>query len=164
MSSEWILRMPWQHRCRVLYAKIVAISWLALELAGPSTIRHRLNLNQSRTNCSKNLNSYVMIVREMGPWPEGFIFRSLLSWIKWDMFICNMWEDTVVTRDFCQYYACFRSYEEHDSMTHVRSSLCTNIIIHQSYDMIWWREKTVQFVWKKFLSICMHWNVMPAII
>ena len=41
---------------------------------------HRLNLNQSKTNCPKNLNSDGLIVREMGPWPEC-IFRSLLQFL-----------------------------------------------------------------------------------
>ena len=41
---------------------------------------HRLNLNQSKTNCRKNLNSDGLIVREMGPWPEC-IFRSLLQFL-----------------------------------------------------------------------------------
>ena len=39
---------------------------------------HRLKLNQSKTNCPKNLNSDGLIVREMGPWPKR-IFRSLLE-------------------------------------------------------------------------------------
>ena len=42
--------------------------------------RHRLNSNQSKTNCPKNLNSDGLIVREMGPWPEC-IFRSLLQFL-----------------------------------------------------------------------------------
>ena len=41
---------------------------------------HRLNSNQSKTNCPKNLNSDGLIVREMGPWPEC-IFRSLLQFL-----------------------------------------------------------------------------------
>ena len=41
---------------------------------------HRLNLNQSKTNCPKNLNSDGLIVSEMGPWPEC-IFRSLLQFV-----------------------------------------------------------------------------------
>ena len=41
---------------------------------------HQLNLNQSKTNCPKNLNSDGLIVREMGPWPEC-IFRSLLQFL-----------------------------------------------------------------------------------
>ena len=41
---------------------------------------HRLNLNQSKTNCPKNLNSDGLIVREMGSWPEC-IFRSLLQFL-----------------------------------------------------------------------------------
>ena len=41
---------------------------------------HRLNLNRSKTNCPKNLNSDGLIVREMGPWPEC-IFRSLLQFL-----------------------------------------------------------------------------------
>ena len=41
---------------------------------------HRLNSNQSKTNCPKNLNSDGFIVREMGPWPEC-IFRSLLQYL-----------------------------------------------------------------------------------
>ena len=41
---------------------------------------HWLNLNQSKTNCPKNLNSDGLIVREMGPWPEC-IFRSLLQFL-----------------------------------------------------------------------------------
>ena len=41
---------------------------------------HRLNLNQSKTNCPKNLNYDGLIVREMGPWPEC-IFRSLLQFL-----------------------------------------------------------------------------------
>ena len=46
-----------------------------------SAIRwHRLNSNQSKTNCPKNLNSDGLIVREMGPWPEC-IFRSLLQFL-----------------------------------------------------------------------------------
>ena len=73
-SSEQVLRMPWQHRSPVSYlsyAKVVAPGWHKL---------HLLNLNQSKTNCSKNLNSDGMIVREMGPWPEC-IFRSLLQFL-----------------------------------------------------------------------------------
>ena len=46
---------------------------------------HRLNLNQSKTNCPKNLNSDGLIVRSMGPWPEC-IFRSLLQFLV----ICKM--------------------------------------------------------------------------
>ena len=46
-----------------------------------SAIRwHRLNSNQSKTNCPKNLNSDGLIIREMGPWPEC-IFRSLLQFL-----------------------------------------------------------------------------------
>ena len=46
-----------------------------------SAIRwHRLNSNQSKSNCPKNLNSDGLIVREMGPWPEC-IFRSLLQFL-----------------------------------------------------------------------------------
>ena len=41
---------------------------------------YRLNLNQSKTNCPKNLISDGLIVREMGPWPEC-IFRSLLQFL-----------------------------------------------------------------------------------
>ena len=41
---------------------------------------HRLNSNQSKTNCPKDLNSDGLIVREMGPWPEC-IFRSLLQFL-----------------------------------------------------------------------------------
>ena len=41
---------------------------------------HRLNLNQSKTNCPKNLNYDRLIVREMGPWPEC-IFCSLLQFL-----------------------------------------------------------------------------------
>ena len=41
---------------------------------------HRLNSNQSKTNCPKNLNSDGLIVREMGRWPEC-IFRSLLQFL-----------------------------------------------------------------------------------
>ena len=41
---------------------------------------HRLNLNQSKTNCPKNINSDGLIVREMGPWSEC-IFRSLLQFL-----------------------------------------------------------------------------------
>ena len=41
---------------------------------------HRLNLNQSKTNCPNNLNSDGLIVREMGPWSEC-IFRSLLQFL-----------------------------------------------------------------------------------
>ena len=41
---------------------------------------HRLNSNQSKTNCPKNLNSDGLIVGEMGPWPEC-IFRSLLQFL-----------------------------------------------------------------------------------
>ena len=41
---------------------------------------HRLNLNQSKTNCPKNLNSDGLVVREMGPLPEC-IFRSLLQFL-----------------------------------------------------------------------------------
>ena len=41
---------------------------------------HGLNLNQSKTNCPKNLNSDGLIVREMGHWPEC-IFRSLLQFL-----------------------------------------------------------------------------------
>ena len=40
----------------------------------------RLNWNQSKTNCPKNLNSDGLIVREMGPWPEC-IFGSLLQFL-----------------------------------------------------------------------------------
>ena len=41
---------------------------------------HRLNLNQSKTNCLKNLNSDGFIVWEMCPWSEC-IFRSLLQFL-----------------------------------------------------------------------------------
>ena len=41
---------------------------------------HQLNLNQSKANCPKILNSDGLIVREMGPWPEC-IFRSLLQFL-----------------------------------------------------------------------------------
>ena len=41
---------------------------------------HRLNLNQSKTNCPNNLNSDGFIVRELGPWLEC-IFRSLLQFL-----------------------------------------------------------------------------------
>ena len=41
---------------------------------------HRLNLNQSKTNCPNNLNYDGLIVREMGPWLE-WIFRSLLQFL-----------------------------------------------------------------------------------
>ena len=41
---------------------------------------HQLNLNQSKANCPKNLNSDGLIIREMGPWPEC-IFRSLLQFL-----------------------------------------------------------------------------------
>ena len=41
---------------------------------------HRLNSNQSKTNCPKNLNSDGLIIGEMGPWPEC-IFRSLLQFL-----------------------------------------------------------------------------------
>ena len=47
---------------------------------------HRLNLNQSKTNCPKNLNSDGLIVKEMGPWPEC-IFRSLLQFLV-NYFVC----------------------------------------------------------------------------
>ena len=53
---------------------------------------HRLNLNQSKTNCPKNLNSDGLIVREMGPWPEC-IFRSLLQFLVTFM---NMLLGTIV--------------------------------------------------------------------
>ena len=59
---------------------------------------HRLNLNQSKTNCPKNLNSDGLIVKETGPWPEC-IFRSLLqflvylrfSWCNWMIHYCLAW-------------------------------------------------------------------------
>ena len=47
---------------------------------------HRLNSNQSKTNCPKNLNSDGLIVREMGPWPEC-IFRSLLQFLVYFFFL-----------------------------------------------------------------------------
>ena len=55
---------------------------------------HRLNLNQSKTNCPKNLNSDGLIVREIGPWPEC-IFRSLLQFLvilifSWLIWICKL--------------------------------------------------------------------------
>ena len=50
------------------------------ELAGANISRHRPNLNQTKTNCSRNLNSSGIIVREMGPSPEC-IFRSLLQFL-----------------------------------------------------------------------------------
>ena len=43
----------------------------------------RLNLNQSKTNCPKNLNSDGLIFREMGHWPEC-IFRSLLQFLLYE--------------------------------------------------------------------------------
>ena len=62
----------------VSHANIVAIGWSELELAGPNISRHRLNLNQSKTFCLKNLDSDGIIVRDMVPWPEGIV-RSLLN-------------------------------------------------------------------------------------
>ena len=47
---------------------------------------HRLNSNQSKTNCPKNLNSDGLIVREMGPWPEC-IFRSLLQFLVYNTIV-----------------------------------------------------------------------------
>ena len=76
-SSEHNLCMPWKHRSRVSYAKISAIGWSQFELAGPNISWYQLNLNKSKTNCSKNLNSDGMIVREMGLGPDC-TFRSLL--------------------------------------------------------------------------------------
>ena len=57
------------------------VSYLPCHVKNCSDISwHRLNLNQSKTNCPKNLNSDGLIVREMGPWPEC-IFRSLLQFL-----------------------------------------------------------------------------------
>ena len=61
---------------------------------------HRLNSNQSKTNCPKNLNSDGLIVREMGPWPEC-IFRSLLQ------FLVIL---TSVPCLFFYYHACYRGF------------------------------------------------------
>ena len=52
---------------------------------------HRLNSNQSKTNCPKNLNSDGLIVREMGPWPEC-IFRSLLQFLVTCLFLLHIWQ------------------------------------------------------------------------
>ena len=76
-SSEQILRMPWQYTgilvdgsrvILVMCKNCSDISW------------HQINLNQSKVNCPKNLNSDGLNVREMGPWPEC-IFRSLLQFL-----------------------------------------------------------------------------------
>ena len=49
---------------------------------------HQLNLNQSKMNCPKNLNSDGLIIREMGPWPYC-IFRSLLQFLMLNNFVSN---------------------------------------------------------------------------
>ena len=65
----------------VSHAKIVGIGWSEFELDGPNISQHPLNLIQSKTNCSKNLNSDgMMIVKKMGPLFEC-IFRSLLQFL-----------------------------------------------------------------------------------
>ena len=64
----------------VSYVNILTIGWSELELAGPNISRHRLSLNQSKTNYLKNLDSDGIIVRVMGPWPECIV-RSLRQFI-----------------------------------------------------------------------------------
>ena len=64
----------------VSYVNIVAIGWSEPELACPNPSRHRLNLNQSKTNYLKNSDSDGIIVRDMGPCPECII-RSLRQFI-----------------------------------------------------------------------------------
>ena len=59
--------------------------------------RHWLNLNQSKTNCSKNLNSDRMIVREMGPWPEC----SFSSSVQFLVMIIFVWQ-------ICKRNGCWR--------------------------------------------------------
>ena len=56
---------------------------------------HRLNSNQSKTNCPKNLNSDGLIVREMGPWPEC-IFRSLLQFLVYYDRFSGVWLEYAV--------------------------------------------------------------------
>ena len=77
-----VIRTNFAHSLRayVSYVNIVAIGWSELELACPNPSRHRLNLNQSKINYSKNLDSDGIIVRDMGPSPEC-IFRSLRQFI-----------------------------------------------------------------------------------
>ena len=81
--SQILHIMPWQHRSRgmsYVICKNVAIGWSEFELARPNISRHRLNFSQSKTNCSKNLNSGGIHFRELGPWPECS-FRSLLQFL-----------------------------------------------------------------------------------
>ena len=68
---------------------------------------HRLNSNQSKTNCPKNLNSDGLIVREMGPWPEG-IFRSLLQFLV----MLSAWinKTSVLVASYTIIHTPFRNY------------------------------------------------------
>ena len=121
----------WQHSSCVSYAIIVTIGWLKFDSVDPTINRHRLHLNQSKTNCSNNLHSDGIIVREMGTCPECTVRNLLQFFLPWYTKWNSNYQINVTNASLAVFF-------NHTPKNHIRTLFKQRTLTEVTNHMIWW--------------------------